>query len=359
MRRVKKIAVLRANGLGDFIFTVPALTALRETFPDAQIVYLGKDWHRQFLLKRKTLVDNIIVIPPMKGISMDNVYTDDQRQIEAFYKKMQEENFDVAIQLHGGGQYSNTFIENLGASYTIGTKTDNAQPLNEAIPYEYYQNEILRWLEVVSLIGASTKHISPQLTATKDDVNEAKKILGNNKKFIVIHPGATDLKRRWPFKRFARVGDYFAQKGFRIIITGSGDEREIVKNTIHAMTLPADNFYGKLSINALTGLLSVAALVVANDTGPLHLANALGTTTVGIYWCANLINAAPPFRNNSVCLSSWIIHCPICQTDCASGYPFDTPTSSCKHEISFVTKTTVTEVITAAEKMLLRKAVKG
>lgn len=352
MKRIKKIAVARVNGLGDFIFAVPALIALGETFPDAEIVYLGKQWHQEFLLERKQIVDRVIVVPPIQGVGMDEAYINNQQELEVFYQKLRKEKFYIAVQLHGGGKFSNTFIKNLGADITIGTKTDTAEPLDKTIPYEYYQNEIMRWLEVVSLVGATTKHINPYITVTKNDTDEAKKVLQNNKKFIIIHPGATDSKRRWPAERFAEVGDYFMKKGFRIIVTGSGNEKEVVDGVLGYMHTPGDNFYNKLSLNGFAGLLAMSAVVISNDTGPLHLADAVGAKTVGLYWCANIINAAPPFRSRATCLSSWMTNCPLCKTDCASGYPFDTPQTACRHEVSFVSKIGVADVITAAEKMI-------
>src|SRR5215472_7363490 len=68
---VRKIAVLRANGLGDFIFALPALEALRAAYPEAEIVLLAKAWHATFLEDRPGPFNRVIVIPPHRGVGVD------------------------------------------------------------------------------------------------------------------------------------------------------------------------------------------------------------------------------------------------------------------------------------------------
>src|SRR5258708_31084265 len=65
---VRKIAVLRANALGDFILTLPALEALRAAYPHAEIVLLAKKWHAAFLANRPGPVDRVVVVPPYGGV---------------------------------------------------------------------------------------------------------------------------------------------------------------------------------------------------------------------------------------------------------------------------------------------------
>lgn len=167
---------MRANALGDFIFALPALCAIKETYPKAQLVYLGKQWHKEFLKNRPSPIDRVISIPPFPGVGENENSLLQPQGLEAaynFFKQMKQEQFDVAIQLHGGGKNSNPFLLKLGAKLNVGLKTQNAPPFYKWIPYVYYHNEVLRYLEVVSLIDAKTKHISPTITVTNNDKKEA------------------------------------------------------------------------------------------------------------------------------------------------------------------------------------------
>src|SRR5918912_1332 len=76
---VTKIAVLRANGLGDFIFALPALEALRAAYPQAELVYLGKRWHHALLAGRPGPLDRIVVVPPSAGVNEDPSHVADAR----------------------------------------------------------------------------------------------------------------------------------------------------------------------------------------------------------------------------------------------------------------------------------------
>ncbi len=352
IQNVKKIAVLRANALGDFIFALPALTALRETYADAEISLLGRPWHTKLLKNRKSPVDRVIEIPRSEGV-YDVMPYDSSKILADFFDAMCEEKFDIAIQLHGGGKYSNPFINNLGASLTIGTKTPDADSPDLWIPYIYYHREILRWLELVSLIGAKTEHISPILAVTPEDISEAKHALGDTEKpFIIIHPGASDPRRRWPAEKFAQVADSLSAQNYRIIVTGSADEKEVVEKVLANMKYPADNFYEKVSINGLIGLISLAQLIISNDTGPFHVAEAVGTKSIGLFWCGNGINGAPMTRTLHRSLFSWIVRCPLCKQHIAKNTAFERKENGCQHLASFIDDIDVYEVLFQANDLL-------
>jgi ADP-heptose:LPS heptosyltransferase len=260
---------------------------------------------------------------------------------------MRKEKFDIAVQIHGGGRHSNPFILSLGAKLTLGLKTPDASALDISVPYLYYHNETLRYLEVVSCIGAKTPFISPEIQLFPSDIEKAQPILNTlTTPFIVLHPGATDQRRRWDPKNFAKVGDEAAQLGYNVVVTGVKEESSVVQTIISAMKFSAVDLSGKLSLQSLCGVLANSSLVISNDTGPLHLAAALHTPTIGLFWCGNLINSGPIKITRHRALGSWMTHCPLCKRDIASiGFPFEKETVECNHLVSFVEGITVEEVL--------------
>ena len=84
---VNKIVVLRANALGDLIFILPALKALRDTYPKAEITYLGNSWHKTFLRDRKEIVDDVIVIPKFNGIPNETDTIENTVEVARFFNK--------------------------------------------------------------------------------------------------------------------------------------------------------------------------------------------------------------------------------------------------------------------------------
>lgn len=346
-----KIAVLRANGIGDYVFAVPALEALRARFPQAEIVLLGKPWHAAFLQDRFGPVD-WVVVPPCPGVGEEPETPVDRDVLERFFAEMAQERFDLAIQLHGGGRYSNPFVQRLGAAFTIGLRTPDAAPLDRWVPYFHFQPEVMRYLEVVALVGAVPVRLEPRIEVGAADLAEAAQLgIDPERPLAVLHPGATDRRRHWPSGKFAAVGDALAAAGARVVVIGTEPERPLVEALLADMKAEADGVCGRLSLGGLAGLLSRAAVVVANDSGPLHLAAAVGASTVGIFWCGNLINGGPFTRTRHRPLVSWRLHCPRCGVN--------TLEAACEDRDSFVADVPVAEVTAAALDLLALSGAQG
>ena len=133
---IRKIAVLRANALGDLMFSLPALDALRAAYPHAEIVLLGQPWHARFLTGRPGPVSRTVAVPPSQGVYVerDGRANEDPAELDAFFGRMRAERFDLAVQLHGGGRYSNPFLLRLGARLTAGPQTPDAPPHDRTVP---------------------------------------------------------------------------------------------------------------------------------------------------------------------------------------------------------------------------------
>jgi ADP-heptose:LPS heptosyltransferase len=228
---IHKIAVLRANALGDFLFTLPALEALRNAYPQAEIVLLAKEWHRAFLAKRPSPVDRVIVLPPYAGVSAEVGSEENELELEQFFHQMEREHFDLAVQLQGGGGHSNPFVRKLHAKLAVGPKAPDAIALDRWVPYTYFQSEIMRYLEVVSLVGATPTTVEPRIVVTEEDSAEARRVVAEDARpLIVLHPGASDVRRRWSPRKFARLGDALGAQGARVVATGVKEEAATVLN---------------------------------------------------------------------------------------------------------------------------------
>ena len=340
---VERIAVLRANALGDFLFTMPALEALRTAYPAAELVLLARPWHAAFLAGRPGPVDRVVVVPPSRGVRGDERADEDPRELDAFFARMHMERFDLALQMHGGGGFSNPFTARLGAGLTAGCQARDALPLDRTIPYVYYQSEIVRLLEVAGLVGAPPVTLEPRITVTAADREEARP-LAEPGPFAVLHPGASVVRRRWSPERFATVGDRLAAEGLRVVVTGVDAERDVVEAVRAGMREPSVSAVGSLSVGGLCGLLAAASVVVSNDTGPLHLATAVGTPTVGVFWLANVVNGAPLYRARHRPIPAFRTRCTVCGAE--------NTTSECEHDVSFVDEVPAEAVLEAALELL-------
>jgi ADP-heptose:LPS heptosyltransferase len=337
---VHRLAVLRANALGDLIFVLPALDALRAAYPSAELVLVGRAWHRTLFEDRPGPVDRVAVLDDV--LFEDGVLAERPNPlVQRVVDDLDLGSVDLAVQLHGGGRTSNPVIRAMQPRVSVGLRSPDAPPLDRWLPYVYWQHEVLRWIEVARLAGARPASVEPRLAVTESDRVAAAAVLGPlARPLVVLHPGATDARRRWPPERFAVLGDALAERGAAIAVTGTATEVPLTSEVVSGMGAPVLDLTGRLSLSALVGVLASASLVVANDTGPLHLAYAVGTPTVGIFWIGNLVNGGPPSREQHRPVAGWRLRCSRCGADCLH--------EGCEHRESFVDDVTVDEVLEAA-----------
>lgn len=338
----RKIAVLRPNAVGDFVFALPCLHALKSTYPEARIVYIGKQWHADFLDGRPGPVDEVAVIPPCPGIGVAPDADTNPEPARRFIERMRAAEFDLAVQLYGGGLYSNPFIMQFGARLSIGMKAIDAPPLDRWVAFDHLQNRRLQLLEVAALAGANALRLERELHVTQKDRQEAGRVLtaDPSRPLVVIQPGASDRRRHWPAARFAAVADALAREGALIAVNGTEQEAPVVREVSGYMRSPAIDLSGRLTLSGLCGLLERTALLVSNDTGPLHLALAIGTPCVGIYWLTNLFESGPLRQHGHRPALSLRTHCPVCGAENLK--------TRCGHDVSFVDDVPLDEVTAMA-----------
>ncbi|MCC2972702.1 glycosyltransferase family 9 protein [Massilia sp. IC2-476] len=336
---VRKIAVLRPNAVGDFVFAVPALHALRHAYPEAELVYLGKAWHADFLAGRPGPVDRVVVMPPVPGVGTPPDGPADEGAVERFTARMRDEGFDILAQMYGGGSHSNPFARRLGARLTIGARADGAAPLDRWVPHVEPANRRLALLEIAALVGGTLPWLPCELELTPADRTAAAQLLppDSGRPLVLLQPGSSDPRRCWAPERFATVGDALAAEGMLVAVNGTDGEAALVRQVAACMRHPCVELTGRLGLGGLCGLIERAALVVSNDTGPLHLALAIGTRAVGIFWHTNLVDGAPLRPGLLRAAVSAQVRCRTCG--------LDNRAVRCQHQPSFVDEICVDEVL--------------
>lgn len=311
----RKIAILRANGLGDFLMATPALRALGKAFPDAEITYLTLPWLQSFITGRYPYLHRVEAVPlypkirqPADGESAEDA--------ERFFARMRAERFDLAIQLHGGGADSNPFVGKLGARHTLGLAAPGSLLLEQSLRYYYYQHEVIRYLELVGKLGVPWDGLDMDVPVlARDRARLVAAWSPGDARYVILHAGAGDVRRRWPVKNLARVGEHIQRVwGYTLVLTGREEDRPVTEALRTACRAPLVDLSCRLDLGAMAALVSGAALMICNDTGPAHMAYALNVPSVVIYWCGNLITAGPFKRERFRPVLSWTQACPACGT---------------------------------------------
>lgn len=351
---VRRIAVLRGGGLGDLMFAMPALEALRAAYPQADITLIGSPAHAALLAGRPGPVDEVVVPPPSPGVRPGD---EDEAATGEFFARMRAIGLDLAVQVHGGGRNSNPFLLRLGARHTVGTRTPDAVALERTLAYTYYQHEVLRALEVVGLAGADPVVLEPRLAVTEAELARGRALAGRlragRRSLLVIHPGATDPRRRWPLDRVAALAAAAVGDGCGVALVGDAGDAAACERIAGTLGAAVTSTAGRLSLPDLLGLLACCDVFVGNDSGPRHLAQAVGAATVGLFWVGNVINAGPMTRARHRIEMSWTTRCPVCGTDVTQvGWT----AQRCEHDPSFLVSIPVDAVLGDVRSLLAGEA---
>lgn len=283
-RHVRRIAVLRALHLGDLLCATPALRALRQRFPDAEITLIGLPWAED-LAQRLPSLDRLAVFPGYPGVPEAE---HDPERTAAFFREARRDPFDLVVQMHGDGALSNGFVAELGSPVTLGYRRWGDDRLTLGIPNVSDEPEVLHWLRLVETIGGDGCDRRLEFPVTDAEQDEAARLLADAPPgpgpLVGIHAGASTPLRRWPAERFAALARRLVDCwGARIVLTGTEAERELTDRIGRSAGVPVLDLAGRTDLGTFAALLGRLDLLVTNDTGASHLADAAGTPSVVIF----------------------------------------------------------------------------
>lgn len=299
-KKIKKIAIFRALQLGDLLCAIPAIRVLKHACPQAEITLLGLSWAENFVKRFSGYFSGFIRFPGYPGLREQSFHL---KNFIAFLHDVNKEQFDLLIQMHGNGSIINPMIGMLGAKRTAGYfeagKYCPDKELFMAYPEDH--SEIKKHLSLMNFFGFPSGEYQlefPVLQGEQKHFKELCKIIGiKSKEYVCVHPGARDTKRMWHPKKFALVADKIAEKGYKIVLTGTEMERHAVELVEKYMRYEAINCVGKTDMGTLALLIKNSKMLFSNDTGVSHIASAVKTPSVLIFLASDPKRWAPLNKN--------------------------------------------------------------
>jgi ADP-heptose:LPS heptosyltransferase len=318
----QRIAVFRALQLGDLLCAVPALRALRSGYPKAEITLIGLPWAAEFVHRFATLVDRFVEFPGFPGLPER---VPDIAALPRFLAAAQAAHYDLALQMHGRGDLTNSIVAALGAKASAGFYPPGGpcpDPLRY-LPWPEAGTEIHRALALIDFLGLPRAGDRLEFPIDDDEKAEASDILSRHRlaprRFVCVHPGARLYTRRWPPEYFAVVARDIAQRGLRVVLTGSDEEALLTRRI--ARSLPAAaavDLAGQTRLGVFAALLAEARLLVSNDTGVSHVAAALRVPSIVVSCGADPRRFAPldhalheVLHHPVACRPCDHVHCPV------------------------------------------------
>jgi len=278
---VKKIAVFRALQLGDMLCIIPAIRALRHAYPNAQITLIGLPWAKSFTERFNSYFDGFISFAGYPGLPE---YPFEAKAFCNFLVHVVNEDFDLAIQMQGNGSIVNPMVELFGATHTAGFSIEgHYAPANGLfLSYPEYGHEIERHLLLMEHLGIESQGTDLEFPINEDDLEKfaSLNLPVEPKKYVCVHPGSRGSWRQWPVEYFAALGNYCAERGYKVVLTGTKEEADIINSVISHMKHVAINTAGITTMGAVAILIRDAAMLISNCTGVSHIASAFKTPSI-------------------------------------------------------------------------------
>ena len=292
--RVRSILAVSSTAIGDTLFATPAWRALRQRYPTARIVGHVRDKVLPLFSDNPHLD---AVIP----------YAGGYRRFLGTVAALRGERFDAVVILHGMGPQAIPMAVLSGAPCVIripnsgeyGYLLSNALPSPDNLPYPG-EHAIQCRLRMAGMLDAKSDDVRMVLPVTQEDRRAAQALLARagvdpEAPTLGLVPGAATTFKQWPPERFAAAarGLLEGQTGWRVVVLGSATERGLASGVARAVGSAAVSLAGLSDLRALRGLLAGLRLLVTNDTGPLHIAVALGTPTVSLFGATDSRGTGP------------------------------------------------------------------
>ena len=287
----RNILVIDFGQLGDVVLSLPALRAIREKFPAAQItVAVGKPGAPVVDLSgyadATIVVDRVALRDGWKALALF--------RIGRIVRDVRRAGFDFVIDLHSlsetnllgflSGAPKRLYARRPGRSLDFLANFHPKPPIEDNSPTKH---AIDRYLDVLIPLGITGAPRVPRLQTRSEDDASVEQMLKKEKAnshspLVGLFPGAGHPDRRWPLVRFAELAERLVRNdGTRIILFAGPEEREMVKE-MKAIFPRQTIIFDRLTLPQLASALARLSVFVSNDTGPMHIATAVGTPIVAL-----------------------------------------------------------------------------
>lgn len=280
-RQSLRVLLVRLSAIGDVVLTMPVLNALRDRFPDAVLAWAVEEPGAQLLEGHRAL-DRLVKLP--RG------FLKSPAAVWGLCRRLRGMRFDVAIDAQG--LTKSAFVAWLsGARRRIGFGgrwgREISPWLNTELVHPTRQHVIERTLELLRPLGVERPGVRFDLPLRRGEIEAAAAWVGSaglTEGFAMINPGSRWSSKQWPPERFAAVAEHLGRAWrLRSLVVWAGQaelaraERVAAESAGHARLAPPT------TLRQLAALAGLARLFVGSDTGPLHIAEAVGTPCVGLY----------------------------------------------------------------------------
>jgi ADP-heptose:LPS heptosyltransferase len=318
-RAPRCIAVHLIGTVGDIVVSIPALIALRGRYPESRIVLFTSAGGRESghagardLLEAASFLDGI-----------EYYVTEEVRDLKGMLnllRRFRRMRPDLLVSLPPCALPFNSVFRNLlfarltGAHFNTGNSLTNLNLFTQAQARVkgLYQSEVLRKAGQLRELGIDSPTLRFEFGPVREEeLRYLARVLKPHLPFVALCPGGKQVAHRWPAERFSEVAKRLrSEMNVSLVAVGSEKERELCQAVLDDAG-GGLNLAGELSLKATAHLLSKASLLLTNDTGPMHLAAAVGTRVVAIFGTRDVAGRWYPYGEGHRVFRAELV-CPQC-----------------------------------------------
>ncbi len=340
------ILIVKLSAIGDVIHTLPSLAALRRLYPDAHITWVVEEAAAD-LVKNHPYLDTVLISRRKswsKDIQKGKIFKPlfDMRSL---IKELRRRRYDLVIDFHGLFKSSIIVLLSKGKR-KLGY--DSLQELsglflNEKIPEDMNKHAVDRYLDFPRYLGKKIDNVEFILPQNNDAEAKVQLLMSkykmDDKKFIAINPMAYWKTKLWDNEKFAHLAD-LANTKLKMKVVFTGSEKESIEGIISRMTTEGINLGGQTSLLDLAYLYKKAQMVITTDSGPMHLAAAVGTPVIALFGPTDPARTGPFGKKHTIITA---------RIPCSPCFLKKCSTRKCMRDIS------PDEVLTAIEEKLMKE----
>lgn len=300
-RDVRNVLAVRLDNLGDVLMTTPALSAIRHSLPGARITLLTSA-AGAMAARHIPEIDEALIFqaPWIKAGAANGGF--DGRGTQRMVRRLAACRFDAAVIFTVCTQSAlpaAMLCMLAGIPLRLAYCRENPYALltdwvaDQEVVADGMRHEVLRQLALVEHVGWRAPTDRLRFQVPMDDavrLQERTLLAGLDPRqpYVVVHPGASAPSRRYPAARFGVAAQAVAEEsGAQVVFTGAASERTLIEEAQAVMTVPSLAFAGDLSLGELAALIAGAKVLIANNSGPAHIAAAVNTPVVDVYALTN------------------------------------------------------------------------
>jgi heptosyltransferase-1 len=282
---VQSVLVVKMSAIGDVIHALPVSYAIKETFPDCHLTWVVENSCRD-LVTHNPYIDEVIAFPKKNFRSLSGLI----HNLPPLKAQLTARPYDVALDLQG--LFKSAVIVYLSqAKKTLGfcNMRELSYFMSPPVCGSHKEGHIVeRYLDVARAMGCAVNKVQFPLQITADEATKAGNIasqagLSPGKTYVVLAPGANWVNKRWPTAYFAEICNKLSHRQVVPVLIGAANDRALADAITAQTAVPPVDLIGRTSLMELATIIQRCQAFVGGDTGPLHLAAALGRSVVGLY----------------------------------------------------------------------------